>query len=76
MRYAFFASCDSIRDTFDFEKLCEYKIPIPPVEIQNSIVEVFNVYNERKKYVKRLKNIIKDICPILMRGAILEEKTE
>lgn len=72
IRYAFFASCDSIRDTFDFGKLCEYKIPIPPLKIQNSIVEVFNVYNERKEYVTRLKNIIKDICPILVRGAIKE----
>lgn len=72
MRYAFFQSSDSIRDTFDFYKLAEYKIPIPPIEIQNSIVEVFNVYNERKEYVNRLKNIIKDICPLLVRGAIKE----
>lgn len=76
MRYAFFASCDSIRDTFDFEKLCEYKIPIPPLEIQNSIVEVFNVYNKRKEFVTRLKNIIKDICPILIRGTVFEENKE
>lgn len=72
MRYAFFQSSDSIRDTFDFNKLAEYKIPIPPLKIQNSIVEVFNVYNERKEYVNRLKNIIKDICPLLVRGAILD----
>lgn len=72
MRYAFFQSSDSVRDTFDFYKLAEYKIPIPPIEIQNSIVEVFNVYNERKEYVNRLKNIIKDICPLLVRGAIKE----
>ena len=72
MRYAFFQSSDSIRDTFDFNKLAEYKIPIPSIQIQNSIVEVFNVYNERKEYVSRLKNIIKDICPLLVRGAIKE----
>ena len=63
---------DGVREQFDFEQLKEYKIPIPPIEIQNSIVEVFNVYNERKEYVTRLKNIIKDICPILVRGAIKE----
>lgn len=76
MRYAFFASCDSIRDTFDFEKLCEYKIPIPPLKIQKSIVKVFNAYNKRKEFIIRLKNIIKDICPILIKGAILEENKE
>lgn len=63
---------DGVREQFDFEQLKEYKIPIPPIEIQNSIVKVFNVYNERKEYVTRLKNIIKDICPILVRGAIKE----
>lgn len=67
---------DGVREQFDFEQLREYKIPIPPIEIQNSIVEVFNVYNERKEYVTRLKNIIKDICPLLIRGAILEGKKE
>ena len=73
MRYAFFASCDSIRDTFDFEKLGNYLIPIPPLEIQNSIVSVFDVYNKRKDIVNKLKEKISTICPILIRGAIKEE---
>ncbi len=63
-----------VRNTFDFDLMQEFQIPIPPIEIQNSIVEVFNVYNERKEYVNRLKNIIKDICPILVRGALEESK--
>lgn len=71
-RYIDFYTMDSVRNRFQFEELNIVEIPIPPVEIQNSIVEVFNVYNERKEYVTRLKNIIKDICPLLIRGAIKE----
>ena len=71
-RYCDFFNISSVMSNFDGEALKQYKIPIPPLEIQNSIVEVFNVYNERKEYVTRLKNIIKDICPILVRGAIKE----
>lgn len=72
LRHTEFYSIASVRNNFSFDLMQEYKIPIPPLEIQNSIVEVFNVYNERKEYVNRLKNIIKDICPLLVRGAIKE----
>ena len=71
-RYARYTSWGSAREIISWDTICEYKIPIPPLEIQNAIVEVFNVYNERKEYVNRLKNIIKDICPLLVRGAIKE----
>lgn len=71
-RYIDFYTMDSVRNRFQFDELNIVNIPIPPLEIQNSIVEVFNVYNERKEYVNRLKKIIKDICPLLVRGAIKE----
>ena len=67
-----FDSWGSSTEVYSFEALSTTKIPIPPLEIQDSIVKVFNVYNERKEYVNRLKNIIKDICPLLVRGAIKE----
>ena len=72
VRYCWFHAFGTARDTFEWEQMQKVEIPIPPLEIQNSIVEVFNVYNERKEYVSRLKNIIKDICPLLVRGAIKE----
>ena len=72
LRSTLFYANGSVRDTFNFDLMSDVQIPIPPIEIQNSIVEVFNVYNERKEYINRLKNIIKDICPLLVRGAIKE----
>lgn len=74
LRHTDFYSIASVRNNFSFDLMQEYRIPFPPIEIQNSIVEVFNVYNKRKEYVTRLKNIIKDICPFLVRGALEESK--
>lgn len=70
-KYSFYYR-DGVREQFDFDQLCEYEIPIPTLEIQENIVNIFNVYNKRKKYVDRLKTIIKDICPILIKGATEE----
>lgn len=71
-RYCWFHAFGTARDTFEWDQMKKVEIPIPPLSIQNSIVEVFNVYSERKEFVNRLKNIIKDICPLLVRGAIKE----
>lgn len=71
-RYCDFFNISSVMANFNYETMSGYYIPVPSKKIQNSIVEVFNVYNERKEFVNRLKNIIKDICPLLVRGAIKE----
>jgi type I restriction enzyme S subunit len=70
MRYAFFAASDSVRDTFDFTKLCDYKIPVPSQTIQKNIVEVYETYEMRKKINENLKEQINDICPVLIKGSI------
>lgn len=74
MRFAFFLASSSIRDTFDFEMLSEYKIPFPPLKTQQMVVDLFDVYEKRKKMNEELKNLIKDICPILIKGATQESK--
>lgn len=67
-----FFTSGSVRDTFDFTEMQEVKIPIPNIEIQQSIANVFNVYNERIKINETLKSQIKDICPILIKGSLEE----
>ncbi len=73
-RYVRFNSWGSARETFDFPDMCEVMIPIPPMEIQHSIVDVFKVYNERKTINEKLKLQIKDICPILIKGSLEDAK--
>lgn len=72
-RYARFNSWGSAREVFSFDDMCSVKIPIPAIEVQKSIADIFKVYNTRRRINEQLKAQIKDICPILIKGSIDEE---
>lgn len=71
-RYARFHSWGSARETFDWEEMCDVKIPIPPIEIQQDIVTIYKAYLARKNINEKLKSQIKDLCPILIKGSLEE----
>ena len=71
-RYARFNSWGSARETFDWEEMCNFKIPVPDIQVQKSIADIYNVYITRKKINEQLKAQIKNICPILIRGSLEE----
>ncbi len=71
-RYARFHSWGSARENFNWEDMCDVQIPIPGIEVQKSIAEMYTVYNARKKINEQLKAQIKSICPILIRGSLEE----
>ncbi|HEL0571194.1 TPA: restriction endonuclease subunit S [Streptococcus equi subsp. zooepidemicus] len=67
-----FMSWGSSQELFSWDSLGDVKIPVPDIKIQNSIAQLYNVYLERKQINERLKQQIKEICPILIAGAIKE----
>ena len=69
-RYSRFHSWGSAREAFDWDAMCDVQIPIPDIEIQKSIAEMYTVYNKRKKINEQLKAQIRNICPILIRGSL------
>lgn len=71
-RLGWFMSDASIRTNLDMERFYEIQIPVPDLEVQKSIVEIYQVYNSRKKINEKLKTQIKDLCPILIKGSIEE----
>lgn len=71
-RYARFHSWGSARENFSFNDMCQVEIPIPAIEIQKSIVEIYEVLQTRKKILEQIKNQIKRICPILIKGSLDE----
>lgn len=75
-RYARFHSWGSARETFDWDEMCDVEIPVPDISIQQDIVNIYHVYNERKQINEQLKNQIKDICPILIKGSLEEGRKE
>lgn len=73
-RYARFNSWGSARETFDWSEMCGVEIPTPDIGTQKAIAQMYTVYVTRTKINERLKAQIKDICPILIRGSLIEGK--
>lgn len=73
-RFLEFINMDSVRNRVYFKDLDKINIPIPNIEIQRSIAEIYNACYERKRINEKLKTQIKDICPILIKGSIEEAK--
>jgi len=75
-RYARFNSWGSARETFDWNEMCRVQLPIPSIEKQKAIVTIYRTLETRKRINQKLKNSIKPLCPVLMRGVVkeLEEK--
>lgn len=71
-RYARFHSWGSARETFVWEDLNQVKIPIPDLDIQKSVANIYNAYVTRSEINEKLKNQIKDVCPILIAGSLKE----
>lgn len=71
-RYARFHSWGSVREMFNFEDICEVKIPIPNLEIQKAIVAIYEAYNKRKELCQSLKIQLKELCPVLIQGSLKE----
>ena len=73
-RYARFHSWGSARETFTWEDLISVNIPVPPVSEQMYIVNLFKVFQERRKIAERLGAQIRELCPILIKGSLEEGK--
>ena len=71
-RYARFHSWGSARETFTWEDLRNVQIPIPDISIQKAIADIYKVYTTRKQINEQLKEQLKNICPILIKGSLEE----
>ena len=71
-RYARYNSWGSARENFSFEDMSNVRIPIPNIEVQKAIADIYSVYITRKRINEQLKEQIKNICPILIKGSLEE----
>src|SRR5690554_148619 len=69
-RYARFNSWGSARETFDWADMCDVKLPIPSMEKQEAIVTIYHTLETRKRINEQLKESIKPLCPVLMKGVV------
>lgn len=75
-RYARFMFKGSAHEFFEYDDMEEVSIPIPDLNIQESIVNIYLCYMKRKEINERMKAQIKDLCPILIKRAVEEGERE
>lgn len=75
-RFLSFNAWGSARSTISIDEIKSIKLPIPPIEIQHSIANIYKIYLERQEINEKLKEQIKSICPILIKGAMEEADRE
>ncbi len=67
-----FNSFGSSTVVFGFDELGKIEIPIPDISIQREIVNIHKCYIERQRIAEALKEQLKNICPVLIRGSLEE----
>lgn len=68
-RYVYWKSIGSAYEFLQEENLCEYKIPLPSVEVQKSILNVYTCLEEAKKIASEVREKLKTLCPALVQRA-------
>ena len=71
-RYARYMSKGSAHEFFEYEDMEDVQIPIPSFETQKAIASIYNIYKERQRIAEVLKEQLKNICPVLIRGSLTE----
>ena len=71
-RYSRFISHGTTHEYFDFEDMCNVEIPIPDIEIQKSIVNIFDSLDERRNISNKIKEAMNNLGSILIDGSIKE----
>ena len=71
-RYARFNSWGSAREVFTMDDMNDVEIPIPDISVQREIVNIHKCYVERQRIAEALKEQLKNICPVLIRGSLTE----
>ena len=69
-RFSRFNSWGSARETFDWSELCRVRIPLPPPEVQQAIVNIYNCAEVAKNIATDAREKMKTLCPALVQRAI------
>lgn len=65
-RYARFNSWGSAREAFSWEEMKRVKIPVPPIKVQQAIVDFYECAQRAKTIAAEADRQLKTICPALI----------
>ena len=69
-RYGWFLSDGSVRASLEVKRFFEIEIPIPPISIQQSIVDIYHAQYERQEIADKLNKTLREICPVLIKQSL------
>ena len=69
-RYARFHSWGSARENFNFTDMQKMSIPLPPIEVQQAIVNIYKCANEAKQIAEEAGRLSREVCPALLQYVI------
>ena len=68
-RIGWFYSDSSVRSNLDWERFCEIEIPIPPIEVQRSIVALYRCAEEARSIAKEAREQLRKLAPAMVQRA-------
>ena len=74
-RFGWFISDSSVRANLDWSRFTAIKIPLPPIEVQRSIVNIYRCAEEAKHIAEEADKLSREICPALMQHVIHEAES-
>lgn len=69
-RYARFNSWGSAREAFSFEDMKRTEVPLPPLDVQRAIVNIYKCANEAKQIAAEADRLSREVCPALLQHII------
>ena len=65
-----YKSYGTTRDVFSFEEFCKLRFPIPSMDVQTNVANIYKCYLERQRIAAQLKEQLNNLCPILIKGSL------
>lgn len=69
-RYARFNSWGSAREAFSFEDMKRCKVPLPPIAVQQAIVNIYKCANEARQIAEEADRLSREVCSALLQHVI------
>ena len=69
-RYARYMSKGSAHEFFEMDEMRRVRIPLPPLSVQQAIVNIYNCANEAKKIAAEADRMSREGCPALIQHVI------
>ena len=70
LRSTLFFAFGTIKDDFSHREMCRVKIPLPPIDVQRAIVNIYKCANEAKQIAEEADKLSRAVCPALIQHLI------